>query len=163
MAVVRRRPATADNALEPIVEHRPITIRKGEPSDYGALVGVDPYASSHFERAASINEALARGECVVAESGGELLGYAVLNYTFFGSGFIPVIVVASPHRRRGVGLRLLREAEAQCTSRKLFTSANASNEGAQALFRRAGFVRSGIIENLDPGDPEVIYFREAGK
>ncbi len=154
MAVVRRRPATADNALEPIVEHRPITIRKGEPSDYGA---------SHFERAASINEALARGECVVAESGGELLGYAVLNYTFFGSGFIPVIVVASPHRRRGVGLRLLREAEAQCTSRKLFTSANASNEGAQALFRRAGFVRSGIIENLDPGDPEVIYFREAGK
>ncbi len=108
MAVVRRRPATADNALEPIVEHRPITIRKGEPSDYG-------------------------------------------------------IVVASPHRRRGVGLRLLREAEAQCTSRKLFTSANASNEGAQALFRRAGFVRSGIIENLDPGDPEVIYFREAGK
>jgi ribosomal protein S18 acetylase RimI-like enzyme len=135
-----------------------ISVRKAEPSDYLALVGVDQYASSHFERGASINEALAKGECFTAESDGELLGYVVLNYTFFGFGFIPLIVVAQPHRRRGIGMRLLREARSQCTSRKLFTSANASNVAAQSVFRRAGFVRSGVIENLDAGDPDIVYF-----
>ena len=140
-----------------------IGVRKAEPSDYLALVGIDQYASSHFERAASINEALAKGECFTAESDGELIGYVVLNYTFFGFGFVPVLVVVPGHRRRGVGLRLLREAQARCTSQKLFTSANASNEAAQSLFRRAGFIRSGIIENLDAGDPEIVYFTEAGK
>jgi ribosomal protein S18 acetylase RimI-like enzyme len=141
----------------------PIAIRKGQPSDYLGLVGVDHYASSHFERAASIQDALAKGECITAESGGELLGYVVLNYTFFGFGFIPVIVVAPLHRRRGVGMRLLREAQAQCTSRKLFTSANTSNVTAQSLFRKVGFVPSGTIENLDANDPEVVYFMEVGK
>ena len=105
----------------------PIAIRKGEPSDYVARVAIDQYASSHFERAASIKNALAADECFTAESDGELLGYVVLNYTFFGFGFIPLVVVAPSHRRRGVGLRLLREAQAQCTSRKLFSSANSSN------------------------------------
>ena len=137
-----------------------ISVRKAEPPDYLALIGIDQYASSHFDRRASINEALAKGECFTAESDGELRGYVVLNYTFFGFGFIPLIVVAQSHRRRGIGMRLLCEARAQCTSRKLFTSANASNVAAQSLFRRAGFVRSGVIENLDAEDAEIVYFVE---
>lgn len=138
----------------------PITVRKGEPPDYLGLVGIDSWASSHFDRASSISEALAKGECFTAESRGEPLGYVVLNYSFFGFGFIPVIVVSPLHRRRGIGSRLLAEARDRCTSRKLFGSANASNEAARALFQRAGFVRSGIIDNLDPGDPEVVYCLE---
>lgn len=135
-----------------------ITVRAGMPSDHSALVHIDEYAASHFDRGAVIANALAAGECLVAESGEETVGYVVLNYTFFGFGFIPVIVVAAVHRRRGVGLRLLSEARSRCTSRKLFASANASNIAAQALFLRAGFERSGAIENLDEGDPELVYF-----
>jgi hypothetical protein len=41
----------------------------------------------------------------------------------------------------------------------LFSSANLSNVAAQRLFVRAGFIESGRVENLDPGDPEVIYFK----
>jgi hypothetical protein len=29
----------------------------------------------------------------------------------------------------------------------------------QSLLSRAGFVLSGVIENLDEGDPEIVYFR----
>lgn len=134
------------------------TVRKGVASDYLALLGIDQYTSSHTERRAAIGDALARGECLVAESEGTPSGYAVLNYTFFGFGFIPVVVVSPLHRRRGVGLRLLREAQAQCTSQKLFISANSSNTAAQSLFRKAGFVPSGSIQNLDQSDPEVVYF-----
>jgi ribosomal protein S18 acetylase RimI-like enzyme len=56
-------------------------------------------------------------------------------------------------------LRLLREVEARCASPKLSTSANASNAAAQALYGRAGFARSGVIENLDRGDPEIVFFK----
>ena len=156
-------PGRSTRSLAVMLTVAKVTIRKGEPSDYGALVGIDEFALSHFERANSISEALAKGECFTAQSGGDVLGYVVLNYSFFGFGFIPVIVVAQPHRRRGVGLGLLREAQAQCTSQKLFTSANTSNVEARSLFRRAGFIESGSIENLDADDPEVVYFMTVGK
>ncbi len=29
----------------------------------------------------------------------------------------------------------------------------------QHVFLANGFVQSGVIENLDEGDPEIIYFR----
>ena len=70
-----------------------ITVRVGVPSDHRSLVQIDEYAVSHFDRVAAIADALAAGECLVAESDQETLGYVVLNYTFFGYGFIPVIVV----------------------------------------------------------------------
>ena len=90
---------------------------------------------------------------------GSVIGFVFWNRTFFECGFVGLIVVAASHRRRGVGLRLLREVEARCAPSKLFTSANASNGAAQALFGRAGFARSGVIENLDRGDPEIVFFK----
>lgn len=140
-----------------------IAVRVGARSDHRSLVQIDQYAISHFDRASAIADALASEGCFVAEAEAEPLGYVVLNYAFFGFGFIPLIVAASAHRRKGIGLRLLVEARARCTSRKLFTSANVSNKPAHALFTRAGFVRSGIIENLDKGDPEIVYFTQCGQ
>jgi hypothetical protein len=29
----------------------------------------------------------------------------------------------------------------------------------QALFAKAGFLPSGMIHNLDPNDPEIVYFQ----
>ena len=137
-----------------------ITVRTGLPADYAQLIGIDEYAVSHVDRATAIEASLAAGACLVAEMKNQFVGYAVLNYSFFGFGFIPMIVVAPLHRRRGIGLRLLYEVRQRCTAPKLFTSANSSNSVAQALFARAGFVRSGVVENLDGGDPEILYFME---
>ena len=137
-----------------------LTIRRALPSDYLALVGVDEYAQSHPERASFIKASLVSGECLVGEIAREPVGFVVLNYGFFNFGFIPIVVVAGSHRRHGVGLRLLSEAEGECKSSKLFASTNASNTPAQALFAKAGFIRSGVVENLNDNDPEVIYFKE---
>jgi RimJ/RimL family protein N-acetyltransferase len=41
----------------------------------------------------------------------------------------------------------------------LFTSTNQSNIAMQRLCESCGFERSGIVENLDEGDPELIYFK----
>ena len=41
----------------------------------------------------------------------------------------------------------------------MFTSTHASNLPMQALLAKSGFEPSGIIHNLDPGDPELVYVR----
>ncbi|MFA6069634.1 MAG: GNAT family N-acetyltransferase [Janthinobacterium sp.] len=76
-----------------------------------------------------------------------------------GHGFVSLVVVAPGQQRRGVGLRLLAAAADACRTEKLFTSTNQSNGAAQRLFASAGFVRSGRIEHLDEGDPELVYMK----
>ena len=129
------------------------------PSDLPQLLAIDDHALPGSQRTVEIAARLADGACVVALDGSELVGFALWDYAFFGCGFVSLLVVAEGHRRRGVGLRLLKATEARCRTAKLFTSTNASNEAAQGILARAGFVRSGVVENLDPGDPEIVFFK----
>lgn len=68
-------------------------------------------------------------------------------------------MVDPDYRRRGVGTALVRYVESSVSSRKLFTSTNKSNLPMQKLCESLGYQRSGIVENLDEGDPEIIYFK----
>ncbi len=43
---------------------------------------------------------------------------------------------------------------------KLFTSTNLSNLPMQALLAKLGYTLSGVIHNLDEGDPELVYFKK---
>lgn len=110
-------------------------------------------------RVAFIDHALESLTCLVAASSGHVLGYGVLEYSFFSNGFISMIYVASSERRKGIASALLQALTERCSTPKLFTSTNESNRAMRALLDRAGFVASGVIYNLDPGDPEVIYFK----
>ena len=53
---------------------------------------------------------------------------------------------------------LMKCAESEC-KKELFASTNQSNEPMQGLLKKLGFERSLIIYNVDPGDPELIYFK----
>ena len=88
-----------------------------------------------------------------------MLGYAVLEYTFFEQGFISMLYVRADHRRSGVGTALLSHLESVCRTRKLFTSTNLSNLPMQALLARLGYRLSGVIHDLDEGDPELVYIK----
>ena len=98
----------------------------------------------------------------VANVDAELIGFAGLDYSFYGNGFIPMLFVVPTARRSGVGTLLVRSAVRGCTTSKLFTSTNQSNVPMRALLEREGFELSGTISNLDEGDPEVVYFRRIG-
>ncbi len=87
------------------------------------------------------------------------MGYAVLNYHFFGNAFIDLLYVASEHRRRGYGEALMRHIECIVQGDKLFTSTNLSNLRMQSLLSKLRYVLSGVIHNLDEGDPELVYFK----
>lgn len=134
-------------------------IRSAVPDDVAAMVRCDAYAQSHAGRRRQIQEAVSRQQCLVAIDASTVVGFIVLKHDFFEQAFIPLVVVAKDHRRMGVGLQLLHAVETHCRTPKLFTSTNASNVAAQALLSRAGFVRSGIVENLDAQDSELVFFK----
>jgi ribosomal protein S18 acetylase RimI-like enzyme len=99
----------------------------------------------------------------VAEQHGTVVAYAVLDYSFYGNGFISLVYVAESARRSGIGRALMRSLDQRCTTEKLFTSTNESNVPMRRLLESLGYEGSGIIYNLDPGDPELVYFKSTGR
>jgi ribosomal protein S18 acetylase RimI-like enzyme len=135
-----------------------IEFRWADESDLPLIHVCDERASVHEGRRLELLRAVRQRSCLLAMREGPL-GFAVLDHSFFGHGFISLICVAPAHRGRGIGLALISQVERHCLTSKLFTSTNASNERARRLFATAGFVPSGYIENLDDGDPECIFFK----
>ncbi|MEX1032764.1 MAG: GNAT family N-acetyltransferase [Cellvibrionaceae bacterium] len=139
-----------------------MTIRDAGPGDRAAILEIDPVAQTDRDRVKFIERVLESALCLVAEDGSGILGYGVLEYTFFENGFISMVYVSDSARRKGVGTSLMKELASRCETLKLFTSTNESNSGMQGLLEKLGYARSGTIENLDPGDPELVYFQELG-
>lgn len=96
----------------------------------------------------------------IATLGGRVIGYAVLEHSFFERGFIAMLMVGPMHRRRSVGSALVRHVEGLCQSERIFTSTNQSNLPMQELLQKLGYRHSGTVEDLDPGDPELFYSRQ---
>jgi len=94
----------------------------------------------------------------VAELDGELVGYAAQR-GFFGYDFLELLAVRPDKRRKGIATALIRAVEARSSSGKLFTSTNRSNTPMRRLCLRLGFHPSGLVENLDDDDPELVYYK----
>ncbi|MFJ7142495.1 GNAT family N-acetyltransferase [Pseudomonas protegens] len=137
----------------------PRLIREARPDDVPAMLGFDAYAQAHASRGQALCEAVGRGQVWVELACDRIAGYVLLNHDFFDQGFISLVVVAPGQQRQGVAQRLLAAAEKACRTSKLFTSTNRSNRAAQGLLAKAGFRPSGVVENLDEDDPELIFFK----
>lgn len=137
-----------------------ITIRTAAEVDVETLCSLDLGAHRDGARREFIERSVAAGTCHVASAGGEMVGYCVLSHTFYGHGFVELLYVHPDQRRRGAGTALMLHMESLCRSPKLFTSTNLSNLPMQSLLNRAGYALSGVIHNLDEGDPEVVYFKQ---
>jgi len=136
-----------------------ITIRQAVEADAEALCGFDLIARRESGRRDFIRRSVEAGSCYVADDGGGPIGYGVLVYSFYEHGFVEMLYVHPERRRGGAGTALLRHLESVCRTEKLFTSTNLSNLPMQSLLGREGYVLSGLIHNLDEGDPEVVYFK----
>jgi len=136
-----------------------ISIRPAVENDVEALWALDHIARREEERREFIRREVAAGNCFAAVIDETVAGYGVLNYTFHHTGCIDMLYVHPDYRRRGVGTALLRQLELRCRTPKLFTSTNQSNLEMQSLLGKLGYEPSGVIHNLDEGDPELVYFK----
>jgi ribosomal protein S18 acetylase RimI-like enzyme len=137
-----------------------VEVRPAGSDDIAALIAADPYAQINPERRAQIAEWVEAGHCFVAERNGRLVGYSVLNRQFFDSFFIKLVAVADTDRRSGVGTAMVEHLIAIIPpGEKLWTSTNESNAPMRGLLPRLGFVSTGRIDNLDEGDPELVFVR----
>ena len=135
-----------------------LEIRLAQAEDIEAILAFDHLAEQEKERAAFIRRVVGQGACYVAVQG-SLLGYAVLEYTFFEQGFVSILYVRDEDRYSGVGTALMQHLEGLCRTCKLFTSTNLSNLPMQALLARLGYHLSGVIHDQDEGDPELVYVK----
>ena len=140
-----------------------VTIRLAFESDIEAMWSFDQVAQHDEKRREFVAEAVRAGRVSAAIVQGSVVGFVILEYTFFQRGFVSLLYVHPDFRRRGVGSALMRHVQGICETPKLFTSTNQSNRRMQALLDKLGYVRSGIIHNLDPGDPELIYFKRVAE
>ena len=136
-----------------------ISIRPAVEADIDALCSLDLIARQENERREFIRHEVASGNCFVAVMNETVIGYGVLNYTFHHNGCIDMLYIDSDHRRCGAGAALLKHMESLCRTPKLFTSTNLSNLPMQSLLAKLDYVLSGVIHNLDEGDPEIVYFK----
>lgn len=136
-------------------------IRKGKMEDSPAIKAIDSSIDSDSFRKQLIDRSLQQGTLRVAVDNGEVVGYSIVNYSFFQRPTLEMLIVAKARRGEGFGRTLLQEA--QTGHNEFWTSTNESNIRMQSLLNSEGFERSGRIENLDPGDPELIYFKKLCK
>lgn len=138
-------------------------IRDATPSDVPAMYAVDYMATEEGNCRQHIHERVSEGNAVVAVIDDVVVGYAVLEYTFFGQGFISMLMVEKESRRKGVATTLVTRLEERCETDKLFTSTNESNKPMQALMQSMSYEPSGTVYNLDDGDPELFYVKRIGR
>jgi len=110
-------------------------------------------------READIKKSIIQNRCIVGCIDDRICGFLIYHHHFFGQFFVDLVIVSPRKRRNGVAKSLLRYIEENCQTSKIFSSTNQSNQPMQEVFKTLGYVESGVINNLDEDDPEIIYVR----
>jgi len=137
-------------------------IRIAKVADTDAIFAFDLIAQGDEKRQDFIRQSIERGLCTVAEVDREAVAYIIMERSFFGWPFIDLVYVHTDYRQYGYATALMQHIEAQCEE-KLFTSTNLSNLRMQRLLEKLGYSISGVVHNIDEGDPEVFYFKRPVK
>lgn len=134
-------------------------IRPAEPNDLVQIQEFDYVMHESDARKDAAVEAIGEGRALVIETHGAVVGYGIIHHQFFARSFIDLVYIAEDERNRGLGPRLLEALEGLAKSLQVFTSTNESNVHMQHVLEAEGYRRVGRIEELDPGDPELVYVR----
>lgn len=136
-----------------------VKIRDATEYDVATMYMVDHEAAEDETRRQHIRDWVDARRAIVALIDEVVVGYAALEYTFFSNGFISMLMVNGACRRKGVGTALVKYLEDACETNKLFTSTNQSNKPMQGLMQSMSYESSGVVYNLDEGDPELFYVK----
>lgn len=135
-----------------------MNVRKARAQELAILEKM-PHALHYNHHLSFIRHALGTKECLVAEIDGAIAGFVVWDRGFYARPFLWMLGVDPAHQHAGVASTLIEQVEQLNTGHNLYTSTNESNAVMQGLLTKRGFTAVGRLENLDPGDPEVFFFK----
>jgi ribosomal protein S18 acetylase RimI-like enzyme len=108
-----------------------------------------------------VKRAIDSGNCWISGRSSAIEAFIVLGRrSFFQRDFVQLLFVKSSARRRGMASALFETVESVASTDTLFTSTNESNTEMQALLTKRGYAIAGIINHLDPDDPEIIFVKQ---
>jgi ADP-ribose pyrophosphatase YjhB (NUDIX family)/GNAT superfamily N-acetyltransferase len=136
-----------------------IEVRSATPQYSAQIKAIDTVVAINPSRPSMIDEWLTHDVIKVAIADGRIVGYGVFNHDFFHQSQLDMLMVAEDVRGLRIGERLLQEIERIADTPKFFVTTNQSNSPMQRLLVRNGYSECGRIEELDPGDPELVYFK----
>lgn len=123
------------------------------------IVQIDKEVIGNDSRRKYISTAIEDERCMIVKDSGSIVAFLIYDTHFFGYSFISLIVVLPTERRKGYASFLLQHFLSIAPTKKIFSSTNQSNIAMQKVFHENGFIQSGYVENLDEGDPEILYYR----
>lgn len=127
-----------------------VVIRKMQLEDLPEVVQIDrasfslPWPEHTYQYEVSGNR-LAR--CLVAETADKKIAAMIVSWLVVDELHIATIATHCEYRRQGVGSQLLTEALSDAQKmgmRRAFLEVRRSNEVAQAMYRKFGFVVTGV-------------------
>lgn len=127
--------------------------------DLDEIVSIDREVIGNENRRKYIRKAIEEERCIGIKTEFSYLGFLIFKEDFFECSFISLVIVKPIERRKGYATSLLQYFFSISPMKKIFSSTNQSNNRMQEVFKRNGFIESGIIHNLDDGDPEIVYFK----
>lgn len=136
-----------------------MNIVEAQITDLDAIVQVDRQVIGNTSRKDFIEKAIKQGRCILVNENEDVAGFLIYDTHFFECTFISLIIVSPTKRRKRYASQMMNYLVRTSPTEKLFSSTNRSNESMQKVFEANGFIQSGIVENLDEGDPEIIYFK----
>src|SRR5688500_8456536 len=115
------------------------------------------FARTFEQSLAKVNDA--GGEGYVAERGGALSGFLILQVRGPFVGYIQTVAVASEARGNGIGTALITFAEERCFREfaNVFMCVSSFNPRARELYERLGYVTVGKIPDfIIRGHSEIL-------
>lgn len=129
--------------------------------DKDSLIAIDGRLAKDPTRLRFALESIARSDLFLARVSEKPAGYVIFNTGFWGEyTFIWSLFTSPEFRKKGVATSLIHHIESICETPKLFISTNQSNLRMQHLLDKLGFLKTGVVENFDEGDPEIFYFKK---
>ena len=126
--------------------------------DLDMIVKLDSEVIGNTSRQNLIENAIKQGQCVIVKESEQIVGFSIYDTHFFECTFLSLIIVSPDKRRKGYASQMMNFIVRNAPTEKVFSSTNRSNLSMQKVFHANGFIESGIVDNLDEGDSEIIYY-----
>jgi GNAT superfamily N-acetyltransferase len=136
-----------------------IEIRLPRLADTAACADLAALVIGSERAGAFIKDHLERHHLIVAESGGEVVGFLGYRTDWFQCTFVSLVVVREDYRRRGIAREFFRAVEAVSPSPRLFSSTEETNATSIQMHTGLGFAPSGHIDNLPQGVRELLFYK----